>query len=606
MTRYLPVLIVLGILLCGAVIFFGSLPDAGTDSPVSDGVARATPPPAESDAEAGSAGAGFTPTPIPQTAAASKAPAIRIAGKVVAPGDRPFTTGILHWSIEESRQWWEESASASGDVSLDGPAFEFGVPVPGSYRLRVEADGFAKLSYPIEVEGGRDDVELTLLPGAAISGRIAGANGQPVSKAKISAWAGRDVRADLGDGVNLTDASTESGEDGCYKLDFLLEGKPHHIKVSAATHLSATAERIIPPAENLDFVLNPAATIAGTVISATDGAPRPDIRVIAYRNWEELASTASGVDGKYLLGGLESGVVRVIAYGHGVISHRDPGEGVAVQTEAGKALEGVDLQVFEGGIIEAEIVDMAGMPIQGVRVRAYLDHQFPGTASINYRYRRQHSSVVTSNDLGAALLAGLWDGKWFVEAKHDDFVSKLAQSTAVEIVNGGAGKIRIQLERGYSIAGRVTTESGDFIEDVEIKAEAAFLNENEPNHNVDLNFNVKSDSDGNYILQPLPAGLVNLRAAKDGYAMTRIAKAEVGRQDVDITMHEGAVIAGKVMDALGRGVEGGRGRRAVADGPGLNDVRRLARAGPKEIGGRWNLPHRTPRAGNLFRQHSNG
>jgi len=87
----------------------------------------------------------------------------------------------------------------------------------GSHRLTIEAEGYMKETAEVEVElGATTSVTISLQPGAAITGRIMDATGQPLKGVRISiARPGEEPEPQQGPSINI---SFSSGSGGVFQL----------------------------------------------------------------------------------------------------------------------------------------------------------------------------------------------------------------------------------------------------------------------------------------------------------------------------------------------------------------------------------------------------
>ncbi len=141
---------------------------------------------------------------------------------------------------------------------------------PGRYEARPQREGFSARVYPpFTVEAGQpvQDINLRLVPLGAISGRVADADGDPVSNAQIEA-----LRYSYADGKKelKTLGQARSNDRGEYRITGLAPGR-YYLKFSPdslSRHSSNTFLRILGPKPEYDFATTyfPAASdLAGAV-----------------------------------------------------------------------------------------------------------------------------------------------------------------------------------------------------------------------------------------------------------------------------------------------------------------------------------------------------
>jgi protocatechuate 3,4-dioxygenase beta subunit len=128
---------------------------------------------------------------------------------------------------------------------------------PGTYRVSVNARGYVRSSYgqhgpngigmPITVEAGRklSGIQISVTPAGAISGRIIGENGEPISRAQVQAL---KYAYDETGGRTLTSVQIVLTNDlGEYRLFWLTPGQ-YYVMATATNPRASVIPVLIPPA----------------------------------------------------------------------------------------------------------------------------------------------------------------------------------------------------------------------------------------------------------------------------------------------------------------------------------------------------------------------
>ena len=251
--------------------------------------------------------------------------------------------------------------------------------------------------------------------GGIIRGQITGPDGQPVAGALvrlISSIAATGSSGGFSARGIVTDARGQYQfrgiSAGRYELMVQKAGLAHAKDAPGTQGTLREKEQL----NGVDVVLSRGGTVSGRVIDWT-GRPVAGARVFAETGRLE-SSRPSDAEGRYELGGLAAGTIRLVA----TKSSPSPGRArpmelrqvrTMVLTE-GQRLDGIDLVFPRGSAISGRIVDELGEPVEGLIVRALQ------TRVVDGRTRAVSAARLKTDDRGQYRLYGLMPGTYYIVA----------------------------------------------------------------------------------------------------------------------------------------------------------------------------------------------
>jgi hypothetical protein len=276
------------------------------------------------------------------------------------------------------------------------------------------------------------------------------------------------------------------------------------------------------------------AFLRGRVVDRRDH-PVPEGRILAIAASDAgdaprvPAFTATELDGAFALEHLAAGTYRVLIEAAGFPATEERG----VVAPAADLLFRVD---GEGRSIAGR-VESAGAPVADAAVMLGAEAGGP------VRQTRTRAD-------GAFVFAGLGAGAYALRAVHGQLTSQVAQG--IEASGAGARPpLRLILEPGQRITGRVIDDGGAGLRGVEVRAEVAALAPGED----PLPALGRTDSAAAFTIGPLLSGSYRLTAARAGYVPRRVPTLDVstGHEPgaVVLELLRGARVAGRVTDARG-------------------------------------------------------
>ncbi len=377
-------------------------------------------------------------------------PELEIAGKVLFDDGSPCT-GVMIQAVREG---------GAGNPGMDAPGG--GAPTgsdgrfvvrglaDGRYRLRVAApwgSGVNVRSTTSDpIAAGSRDVTVKAQRGLTISGRILDAQKQPASNCWVNAEPEGDVPHEW--------IGTQSKEDGTFEIAGLGEGtftiNVQRPEMNGSSSRPLRRTKVAAGTKDLEIQLEEGLAIEGVLVDAA-GKPLAQVHLAANPirdeakegdddiTWGQGAQTAA--DGKFRIGGLTPGrysmQMQVWDASNAAASKvLTGGESVAAGTS------GLRLVAVEGQKIAGICVDEAGAGIAGVQIQAHLAN--------NAGWRQ-----VTSGAEGRFEVLGVPEGKHTLS-----FSGAERSSRQIDDVAAGTQNLRVELERGLKLAGKITGADG--------------------------------------------------------------------------------------------------------------------------------------------------
>lgn len=362
------------------------------------------------------------------------AAAAQAAGGTIMGTVRSTKTGEPLPSVQVSLSVASDSGSAPANTTT-GPAGQFlYVELPaGQYRLQFRKSGFQKLPAAPEMISVQEDedapgLDIGLVPAAVISGRVAGADREPVPDARVHAYA----RRHRGDRVILSLAARAQADDlGEYRLYNLAAGKyvvsasPPRPGTPAGEFYAGIADVYYPdvagPAQStvlnmqwgqeltgidLELPGEAAYSVSGVVFDSESGGGCFDCVMQIARLDGRLVQVLSkqgriSGEGAFLVTGLSAGTYKLSArqagdrrsVGQSVIEVSDRNVGdVALIAGLGRAVSGKIVFEEETAESPAEGIAVSLFPLNGVawplpqtEARQDLTFSFPAVPAEVYR-----------------------------------------------------------------------------------------------------------------------------------------------------------------------------------------------------------------------------
>jgi hypothetical protein len=329
-------------------------------------------------------------------------------------------------------------------ITMSAPDGRFKIPRlhAGQYRIGVSPPRTGTANFRRTVTGivaaGTRDLRIVVEPGATIAGRVVDGEGRGLASVSVGA---RTPNDDFRAGV-------ETLKDGTFTLVGLEDGATYTIVVDPSNgprntgYASLQRPYVAAGTSGLEFVLQVGLTIAGVVVDGA-GVPRHGVEVAAMPVGTEDPYGPIGrtdQDGKFEIRGLQPGHFRLAIpqwYASGLLL--TGGDDVAAGASE------LRLTATDGAKIRGVVVDENGGPLAGVDVEA--DAARAGLRGGTWSRSRAD---------GGFDLAGLVpDGVYDVSARQRGRVPAAQRGVAA-----GAAELRLVLERGLEVQGRLLDADG--------------------------------------------------------------------------------------------------------------------------------------------------
>jgi uncharacterized protein (DUF2141 family) len=369
---------------------------------------------------------------------------------------------------------------------------------------------------------------VTLPAGVELAGRVSDPGGTPIPDASIvvaetSQFAGflPAPTAELG-----SDAWMRSGPDGRFVTR--VRPVPHELFFLAPGRSPRTVQAHDPSTGPLEVVLETAAEIRGRVVRS-DGSPAPGLQLFAWGMRQVPGGTAvTADDGTFTLSQLAPGPYRV------QILRDDRPVGPARTVEAPRT--DLQIELAPAGVVRGHVTDARS---HAPLLRFEVGVEAAGGDAAGFVPRRGSTGPEDGED-GAFVLTDVPAGDVDLTARAEGFVTRHVPLVVPEgpepIV------VEIGLDPGATLLGRVTSEEGEPLSDVEVGLE---------HEKEDLS--TSSDDRGEYELAGVPPGPAQMTFALSGFQTARQAVDAGEGTRVDVVLRRGLSLRGMVL-ANGRAV----------------------------------------------------
>jgi hypothetical protein len=395
---------------------------------------------------------------------------------------------------------------------------------PGKHVLTVYREGFVRREIAgISINRGQAPLEFILDPGSEISGLVKYDDGKPAGNVSVSA----------------SGAGAKTSADGTFVIRGVKSG-PVSVRVQHPNYYVHVPPReVTAPAAGIVFELTRPATIRGRVIDRTTGRPITRFRAAVGHvkrgdittgigshgpSWIQFATD----DGVFALENVPAGSVEVLVSAEDYLIGRKED----VRVESGTTVSDVEVALERGVRLIGRVVTDDGEPLAGVNV-----HVRPVSWR---RFADERGASATTNTSGEFTLEPLEPGELTADLSKTGFVWTKHPISIKE----DETRVEFRLPRGYEIIGRVIDDSGQAVAEASVSARAR-----DGRH---VGMSGRTDAGGEFKIQNVPEGLVDIVAAKHGLAGATVPGVDPkAAQILSVTLRSGGVITGRVIGLEG-------------------------------------------------------
>jgi protocatechuate 3,4-dioxygenase beta subunit len=301
--------------------------------------------------------------------------------------------------------------------------------------------------------------------------------------------------------------------------------------------------RLSPGQSEVKLVMPPEASVKGIVRNRADGRPMPDIRVVAVpmmawpspeEQFRSVAAVSAG-DGGFRIGGLPA-----IRY---TIQLEPPVRGMAewvaepvdVSLAAGETIDGVELELMKGGVLEVLVTDSTtGKPIDNAEILVTDSErqQYPSLESCTDSTGVARFRVLPGDHAVQTVDAGTYNRQW-----HDQ----------ISVADGQTRQFVLALIPYSKIAGVVRDPDGNPLKGVELGVSGSGLTESsvvtDANGRFELSW-VAGDIDIN-----TPTGLIVARDAERNLATA--VQIDSQTRSLNLKLEPGVTLTGRILSFEG-------------------------------------------------------
>ncbi|MBZ5637248.1 MAG: carboxypeptidase regulatory-like domain-containing protein [Acidobacteriia bacterium] len=345
--------------------------------------------------------------------------------------------------------------------------FAFLGVAPGEYYLVVEHAGYATQrvgGVKIETAGSPKPVEVTLDPGAVISGRLVRRTGEGAEGLRVLMSTQGRARA-AGGKFFFSPNDQVTGPDGAFFIDGLKTGKGYDLQIVGPSGPVAEKEGVTAPASGLTITVAGTGRITGTAMDASDGHPLEEFQV-AYEPdrgrgpFRGVARGAAGgpgqawvrssLDGAFALEDVPAGTWSVVVTAPGY----QPARAGGVTVEEGSTRSGIEVRAIKGATVKGHVADaQTGASVADASVSLSQAGASPGLGAMLDGTSAE--DAWTDAD-GRFEIGGVAPGKQSIRVTHPDYTET---TTTVQVAEDGASA-EIRLASGSGIVGTVVTDAG--------------------------------------------------------------------------------------------------------------------------------------------------
>jgi protocatechuate 3,4-dioxygenase beta subunit len=404
---------------------------------------------------------------------------------------------------------------------------------PGSYQVAVRAQGLATLLRDVVRPYGesRTVVRLTLEPGESLTGRtVEQGTRDPLPLVELllrrftngmEAWQSADAPAE-------ERIYASSDERGAFRVDGLAPGA-YALEARAPGHAKAMVKRLMVPASGpLTVELLASGVIEGFVLDSS-GAPAAGAEVHVGGYEPVVVTTGPG-----------GGFSVEAEPGSHIVSARRGNEAGSLSTpviiSAGKTVRDVRIQLGQSAALEGSVVARgSGAPIEGARV------------DLSPYGNNGDSGRAVTDGTGRFSVEGLAPGSYDVVVTAQGYAT--LSRRGLTVASGERFSIELKLTGTGAAEGQVRDSAGQPVVGAQVVSGNSFGGtlDGSPGE-------ARTDAEGHYRLEGLPAGAVSLTARRAGatIGVRQVVEVTEGNTaQLDFIVEETGTVEGRVRAARG-------------------------------------------------------
>ncbi|HEX5041680.1 MAG TPA: carboxypeptidase regulatory-like domain-containing protein [Candidatus Polarisedimenticolaceae bacterium] len=377
-------------------------------------------------------------------------------------------------------------------------------------------------------------------------------SGAPIAKAKVAVVVTDPQVLSRRAGESIPPVRAETAADGTFAVPGLA-GKTFTVRVQAPGFAPFEVQDVGAGAV-LKVRLAQGLSIEGRVLDAASRKPVPGVSVVgrtrASRGMPEemLPQAVTDAEGRFRLADLAPGVVSVEA--RGATWARATEDAVAVPQRGP-----LELVVRPGGRLAGRVLDMEGKPVEGVTVRVE-------PAALERLRDVLRQQPVRTDAKGAFSFEGLQAGDTYrISASKKGFSRASAGPFPIK---AGTVKedVELKLDPSAALRVRLVDQDGKPVSALEVAVypESDARGPRGGSTNDVPDDQIAAEGDGRFRISGLPVGKAAVELLPDGYASIerKDLKLEPGKTGElgTLTVREGRVLRGRVLDGNGGPVEG--------------------------------------------------
>ncbi|MGH7151758.1 MAG: carboxypeptidase regulatory-like domain-containing protein, partial [Planctomycetota bacterium] len=429
-----------------------------------------------------------------------------VSGTVTDPNGRGVAGARVSIELDPTRMFGSAPLLFQEAKTDDQGRYRLGGLPEGKFRVLASAEGWREgRSEEFEARHGEsaERVDVRLLSGRAIAGRVFSRDGKPLVGAEVYAMPDEgSANARRPFSIWRRDA-VRTDEAGRYEVSGLSEGT-YRIEAQADGFAQGSLPAVNVGSSSADLTLDPLSRLAGRVVDGATGKPVPGFKARAIREsfpgarfLADAEDTEGRADGSFEIADLEPGSYKVEVKAEGFA----PATAGPFSVSAGATSDAGSIAVFAGTALRVKVVEAGdGSPIAGAEV-SVSPAEKDGLIGVpmrrierSLRFVRgggaleggEPDSRKTGPD-GIAEIPGLAEGSYLVRVKAEDHAVTRKETF---VAAGTPTEIEAALAMGGTVKGAVTRASGEPYPGASIFLESAV--------HLDIEETATSDSEGNY------------------------------------------------------------------------------------------------------------